>query len=411
VTQEFVDEHGTLDPATGIWSFDDITVEGGWTTTEAREFVRYTRIDPATPGAAQYTFHCDASGRHLYGTHLDGGNPLGHAPADDGEGGTLYPTLTARTAAMTILRRGAASGVRALGTARSAHPAGSRVLPLPNVPATILSGPPVGGDFAAALAYEGDKIPVEDASKFPGRGYLEVVNSLGHREVLYYTSKEEIAIPGSDPERKQSYFCGIRRFRGRFGTSPVNLTGLTAFDDVRDTSAAQIDAYRDPRRLVTLFRPRVHDRMPLAITMDGANEVSRVYAPHNTDSDLLYFEATKTVRGAKWLSVDWTETVPENTDVIVLARVGRSPSWRTGEPVMWNAVADDGGRVITKFDTPKAQPADNALNAAGDTITIRVFFKFTPGYDAVKWETPALKSLTVTYEADTRIIESEVLNY
>jgi hypothetical protein len=77
---------------------------------------------------------------------------------------------------------------------------------------------------------------------------------------------------------------------------------------------------------------------------------------------------------------------------------------------MWDA-EPTGGRVIYKFDTPKAQATDNAINAAGDTITIRVFFKFSPGYDTTKWEAPVLKSLTVTYEAGTRVIESEVLDY
>ena len=411
VTQAFVDQHGTFDAATGIWSFDEVTVEGGWTTTETKEFVRYTSITPATPGAAQYTFHCDASGRHLYGTHMDAGNPLGHTPADDGEGGMLHPTLEARTAEMTILRRGAASGVRALGTARAAHPAGSRLLPLPNVPATIISGPPVSEDFAVSLPYEADKIPVEDASRFPDSGYVEVTNAANRREIIYYTGKEEAVITGSDPERKQQYLTGVRHFRGRFGTTPVDLTGLAAFDDVRNTSAAQIAAYSDARRIVTLVQPRLHDRMPLLITMDGTNETERVFTPHDPEADLVYFEATKTVRGAKWLSVDWTETVPENTDLIVLARVGGSPSWLSAEPVMWNNPPEGGGRVILKFDAPKTQGTDNAINAAGDTITIRVFFKFNPGYDTTKWEAPVLKSLTVTYEAGTSVIESEVLDY
>jgi len=411
VTQEFVDEHGTQDPETGIWTFDDITVDGGWVTTETREFVRYTSIDPGTPGAGQYTFHCDASGRHLYGTHLDGAAALGHAPADDGEGGKLYPRLAARTAAMTVLQRGAATGARALGTERSAHPAGSRILPLPNVPATIISGPPVAADFAAALPYEGENIPVEDTSNFPDSGYVEISNAAGDREIIYYTHKEEQAIPDSDPARTQYYLSGVRRFRGRFGTTPIDLTGLTVFDDVRDTSGAQVTAYGDPRRLVKLFSPRFHDRMPLLITMNGANETSREYAPHNTDEHLLYFEAKKTVRGAKWLSVDWAETVPENTDIVVLARVSESPSWSSGVPVLWGDVGDGGGRVIYKFDAPRAGAGDNAISAAGDTISVRVFFKFGPGYDITKWEVPVLKSLTVTYEAGPRVIESEVLDY
>jgi len=336
---------------------------------------------------------------------------MGHAATDDGEGGTLYPTLTARTVAMTILRRGAASGVRALGTTRSAHPAGSTLLPLPNVPATIISGPPVGEDFAVALPYEADKLPVEDASKFPESGYVEVVNAGGRREIIYYTGKENAVIAGSNPERKQDYLTGIRHFRGRFGTTPVNLTGLAAFDDVRNTSAAQITAYSDARRIVTLAQPRLHDRMPLLVAVDGAGGTTRTYTPHDPDADVVCFEATKTVRGAKWLSVDWTEAVPANTDVIVLAQVGSSPSWLAAEPVMWDGLWAAGSRVIYKFDAPKAQDADNAIDAAGDTITIRVFFKFNSGYDTTKWEAPVLKSLTVTYEAGTRVIESEVLDH
>jgi len=412
VTQEFVDAHGTQDPDTGVWTFEDITVEGSWVTSESREFVRYTRIEPAEPGAGQYTFHCDAAGRHLYDTHKGGGGtPLDHLPADDGEGGTLYPTLTARTVALTVLQRGAPSGARALGTARSDHPTGSRLMPMPSRPVAIITGPPVGEDLAAAQPTEGTRIPVENASHFPDLGYIEITDAAGVREIIYYTHKAESAIAGSNPPRKQQYLCGVRRFRGRFGTTPIDLSGLAAFDDLRDTSATQTAAYRDPQRIARLVRPWVHDRMPLAITVESGSETERVYAPHADDADLVFFEATKTARGARWLWVDWTEEVPDNTDVIVLARVGESPAWRTGVPVPWGDVDEDSGRVVWKFDAPKEQDGDNAIGAAGDTITIRVFFKFKPGYDLTTWDLPVLKSLSVGYQAGPRIIESEVLDY
>jgi len=411
ITQEYVDEHGTKDPDTGLWSFPDITEEGGWTTSEKREFVFYTEINPKTPGAGQYTFVCAAGGRHLYGTHMDGATPLGHEAADDGEGGTLYPRLTARTVAMTVLKRGGAPGALALGTGRADHDAGSRILPLPNAPATIICGPPLDESGAPAAAYQGDKIPVEDVSGFPESGYLEITNAAGEREIIYYTKREETIIAGSSPERKPYFFSGIRHFRGRFGTKPIDLTDLAAFDDVRNTSAAQTAAYRDPRRVAKLFRPRFHDRMPLLITMNGANEQSREYTPHPTDADMVYFELEKTVRGARWRSIDWTETVPANTDIIVLARVGGSPEWGSSAPVPWHEVPADSGSVIYKFDAPKSAADDNAIDAVGDTITIRIYFKFNAGYPVEGWQVPVLHSLTVEYEAAPGVIESQELNY
>jgi hypothetical protein len=220
-----------------------------------------------------------------------------------------------------------------------------------------------------------------------------------------------MSIPGSDPERKRYYFTGIRHFRGRFGSRPIDLTDLASFNDIRDTSAAQVAAYRDPRRVARLFRPPLDDRTPLAIEMDGAAEESRSYTPHADDAHLLYFETSRRVKGAKWLSIDWTEDLPDNTDIIVLARVGDGPAWGSTEPVDWDAVSADNGSTIYKFTNPKEEEDDNAIDARGDTITVRVFFKFNPGYDIDACRAPLLKSITVTYEAGPRIIESEVLSY
>jgi hypothetical protein len=409
VTQEFVDANGTKDPVSGLWSFPEITTEGGFNTSEKREYVFYSSITPSTPGANTYTFNCDATGRHLYDSHEDPtGIALGHAAADDGEGGLLYPRLTARTVAMAVLHRGGAAGTLDLGTSKSARYQGARVLPMPNLPVTMMNGAPVDEDNNSAAAYEGDRLRVESTAGFPTRGYLEITNSSGGREIIYYTGVDESTIAGADPVRKQYYFTGIQHFRGRFGTTPIDLSGLSAFTDARNTSTSQISAYSTERRAVRLFRPRFPDRMPLLVSMTGGAETAREYAPHATGSDLVYFETTKTVRGANWTSINWTEDLPAGTDVIVLARVGSSPDWGTGVPVKWNAVTSGGGRVIYKFDTADA---DNTINATGDTITVRVYFKFNPGYDLSVWQVPTLKSLTVNYKAGPRVIESEVLDH
>jgi hypothetical protein len=411
ITQADVD-NGTKDPETGLWSFPPITTEGGWVTSEKREFVFYREINPKTPGAGQYTFTCEDAGRHLYDTHKDGeGNPLGHSVADDGEGGQLYPTLHARTAELAILQRGGAPGNLDLGSARADHPAGTAVLPLPNLPATVLYGPPLDENGDPAGPYEGDRLPVEDTAHFPPSGYVEITDAAGNREILYYTGKEEVPVEGADPLRKRYYLIGVRRFRGRFGTLPIDLTGLTGLDDVRNTSDAHLTALRDPRRTARLFHPRFHDRMPLAITVSGGAETERVYAPLEADEHVLCFETQKTVRGAKWLSVDWTEELAPGTDIVVLARVGEAPDWGTGVPVKWDAVPAGAGRVIYKFDAPKTHADDNALNAESDTLTLRVFFKFNPAYDLSGWAVPVLKSLTVRYEANPRAVESQKLEF
>ena len=407
VTQEFVDQHGTWDEAEQKWTFEAITTEGGFNTTEKREFVFYQEINPKTPDANQYTFTCDDDGRHLYSTHMDGATPLGHTTPSD----SPAPTLHGRTVALTVLQRGGATGTLGLGTSAAAHPAGSRLLPLPNIPVTLLNGPPVDEDGNPAVPYEGERLPVEDHAAFPESGYIELTRSTGAREIIYYTHKTEETITDSDPERKQYYLCGIRRFRGRFGTKPIDLTGLNTFGDVRNTSSAQVAAYQDTRRIVKLFRPRFPDRMPLAISMSGDNELSRAYAPYPSDTDPLYFEVKKTVRGARWLSVDWTEQVPDNTDVIVLVRVGHSPSWATAEPVPWDSVPSGGGRVIIKCEEPRALAGDNAINMDGDTITVRVYFKSKSGYDLSAWQVPVVKSLTLRYQAGPRVVESQELRY
>ena len=161
--------------------------------------------------------------------------------------------------------------------------------------------------------------------------------------------------------------------------------------------------------------------------MNTAGDDEGAYAPHPTDSDMVYFEVRKTVRGARWKSVDWeqgcidpttgtwTTDLPTKTQIVVLARVGDSPHWGTAQPVMWNAVPAGSGRVIYKFDAPKTDPDDpdqNKIDAVGDTITIRVFFKFLPDYyDTRSWQVPVLRSLSVKYEANPMVLESQELSY
>jgi hypothetical protein len=410
ITQEYADDHYHAGPPP-YWEFPALPGGGEtvWNTGQSREFVFYSEIQPKTPGADQYTFVCDGAGRHQYDTHKDAeGNPRGHEKAEDGEGGWLYPKLFARTAAMAVLQRGGAPGRLGLGTTRSAQHAGRRILPLANVPVTLLAGPPVDPFNNEALPYEGDRLAIESHSHFPSSGYVEITDAAGRREIVYYTGKDEAVIEGSDPERKRYYLTGIAPFRGRFGTQPIDLTDLAWIDDIRETTAAQIAAYRDPRRIVKLIQPRVHDRMPLAITQNGGVEQSRLYRPHGADGELVFFEATRRIRGAKWLSLQWTETVPAGTDIVLLARIGDSPSWGAGEPVPWNEVADGSGRVIRKFDDPGAL---NTINETGDSITVRVFFKFTKDYDPATWATPMLRSLRVNYEGRPGVIESTVLDY
>jgi len=308
-----------------------------------------------------------------------------------------------------VLHRGGAAGTLGLGTAGSAQPQGSRLLPMPHLPATLLTGPPVDPENAAAAAFEGDRLPVESTAGFPESGYLEITNAAGASEIVAYTGLAESTIPASDPVRKQYYFTGIRPFRGRFGTTPIDLSGLSVLTDLRDTSAAQISACRAERRTVRRFHPRFPDRMPLRMTMSGGAETARDYTPHDRDADLLYFETTRTVRGATWASLDWEETLPPGTDIVVLARVGDSPDWATAQPVLWSAVNATSGRVLYQFDTPGA--ANTMTGAVGDTITVRVYFKFLPGYDLSTWALPTLRSLTLRYQAGPRVLESEVLDY
>ena len=369
-----------------------IPSDGKHGTATRYELVFYKGI--TKNGGGTYTFQC-ADHRSLDGTHSDGHNSDVSAI-----------TLTGRNVAMTVLRRGAAIDLSP--TAKVQHPAGSRVQPLPNVPATIMPASPYDKNDNVEARFETDRIPAEDVSDFPSRGYLQITDGT-NTEILYYTGIEEETVTDPNfptrPGPKRFFFTGVRRFRGCFGTTPVNLVNpeMTRFDDVQKTDATQTDAYKsDPRRIIRLFRPRVHDGMP---RQSPADPSPGEYAPHPNDADLVYFETQKTVRGARWTSIRWEEDLPddETTDVIVLVRVGDSPDWGAANGLTGS------GRVIHKFD---AAGTDHDIDEAGDTITVRVFFKFKNGYDTkTRWKVPTLKKLTVHYEAAPQVLESQELSY
>ncbi|MFO7900358.1 MAG: hypothetical protein R6V58_15020, partial [Planctomycetota bacterium] len=397
ITEEQRDQ-GTQDPETGDWTFTE-DVPGSSSTSHKREYVFYSEIRADDPGPGEYTFVC-AGSRHLYDSHTDeDGNPLPHDdPAD-----SPPPTLTGRTVALSILGRAR------LGTTASEHPAGSRILPLPNVPATVMFASPFDENDQPIAAFQTDRIPVEDHGDFPPSGYLEIRDGGGGREIIYYTHKTEETVADSDPIRTRCFFNGVKHFRGRFGTTPIDLTGLERFDDVRDTSTEQMNAYKnEPQRQIRLFRPRFHDRMPLAIPVGEPEDNPRRYTPHADDDDLVFFRAKKSVRGATWKSIRWTADVPEGTAVVVLARLGDSPEWGRAGPVPWDEVDADSGRVIYLFDDPDAA---NTIDRTSDTIEVRVFFKFERGYDLSSWRVPALRSLTARYRSAANVLQSEELGF
>ncbi len=397
LTEEQI-EDGTYDEETGTWTF--AREIGPWTSTSYnREYVFYSEIRADYPTQGEYTFVC-SDGRHLYDSHTDNeGNPLGHDdPAD-----SPSPTLTGRTVALSILGRAR------LGTAASPHPTGSRVLPMANLPATVMPASPYDEDGQPTPAFQTDRIPVEDHAAFPDSGYLEVRDGGGNREIIYYTHKTQEPVPGSDPPRERFFFNGVRRFRGRFGTTPIDLTGLERFDDVRDTSDGQAAKYAaEQRRHIRLFRPRFEDRMPLAIPADESPGTPRTYAPHSDEDDLVFFQAKRTVRGATWKSISWTAETPPNTRIVVLARLGDSPDWERVTPVRWDAAGETEGRLIFKFDDPDEA---NTIDRTADTIEVRAFFKFEMGYDISTWQVPTLEGLTVTYRSAADVLQSEELAF
>ena len=361
---------------------------------------------------------------------LQPGDP-GYDPGPTWRGS--FPGITGNIVELEVLRRGDANPQRgALGTAREDHARGSSILPLYHIPTTFITGPP---------SADGNQIYVEDVAGFPARGYLEIADlsqSPPQREIISYTgSHAPHPEYGSDHKPAKHYFSGCQYFRGRFGTTPIDLT-TPALTDLylghpRDPGyLAQIQDYTDSRRILTYFPARYPDRFPKEFDFSTATWQD---GPLGADNQLAMFEASKQVKNARWKSINWKEgpqvsgQLDNRFDVIVLVRIDGRPSW-AGATLDWDDQTITGSGeanqyrhpsgVIYKFDEP-TEPNyiygyDDGGNLKsrgeyGNSIQVRVLFKYTDNFSVDDWASAFIESITVKYDAPYTVKHHEELEF
>jgi len=375
LTEEQFSE-GNYDAQTGMWSFSR---EGGVNYGHRQEVVRYTGL-----AGGRFT----GLERGLFGTA-----PAEHAPVDNEEGGGYpYPRLIANTCELQVLQRGC------LGTAAARHPAGSRIMPLYHVVTTFMTKP---------LQTGGDRLYVESHANFPYRGYL-AVSDRTRQEIIGYTGKSQ--------DDDGQCFTGVRYFRRRFGTPLVDLsfTEPADLDELDELNPADDHSLKG---VVRLYEARYDDRLPV-LDADLGEPVFQV-DDANLHGSPAYLEISRTIRGARWGSIKWvegptgtwdapspnrgdydTDPVGTGTEVFVLWRVDGKPEWSE-----WT--------LTDAFTDPMAE---NRIDATGDTLELRIYFKYNEHYandaGAIKqWVSPMLRALKIGYTAPSSVYQQEEVRF
>ncbi len=197
-------------------------------------------------------------------------------------------------------------------------------------------------------------IPIKSSAGFTNSGYALIGDNFNTGEVVGYLQASGGFL------RMPEHSNGI--FRGMFGTSPQNHQINTL-------------CYAIPFRYWHLERgtPRVNA----------------------FDSQMAYFQAAHSVRGATWQRISWEEThlpTPPGDDGLVqlrfLVRFDNQPAW--------NTPPTNPPSGIFEFTDPNDL---NELNIKADQIEVMVFFQYLPGaFLNNAWKrSPLLKNIYVTY--------------
>jgi hypothetical protein len=113
------------------------------------------------------------------------------------------------------------------------------------------------------------------------------------------------------------------------------------------------------------------------------------------DSQMAYFQAAHSARGATWQRISWEETHPpisQPNDGLVrlrfLVRFDNQPAWNTTPTNLPNG--------IFEFTDPTGL---NDLNVKADQIEVMVFFQYLQGaFTGNAWKrSPLLENIYVTY--------------
>lgn len=318
-----------------------------------------------------------------------------------------------------------------LGTKPAKHTIGSVVMPLENISATHLVDTYNNG----SLAVEQDTRPWVNAAlndRFPWtRGVLRLEDRQGNHEVVCYSGYNS------------TNFTGVQNFRQRYGTSPLALLDNTNFGQ---KATGRQDVKTDPTPwygtgtsmssfdpiIVTLLPWRYWDGCPSPDAQTGIRDYN---APGS-----VYFEASRTIKGAEWRGITWEDTLPPSAqpsfNLRVVVRIGgtRAPAWNADPDAdpndglfefMTNSANPAKRPPVRRTSYPARQAYEDALKTMynlggfrGDDIQVRVFFEYPPGaYNLSSWavndwkKCPFLDTMIITYKGPSGILESENLSF
>jgi hypothetical protein len=328
----------------------------------------------------------------------------------------------------------------AMGTSLDSHAIGSPMMPIEDTKTVVLTGPlNENGTLPAQEDSLADENNLTKENLFPERGLLE----LSTGEVVGYSS------------RGQSAFGGVHTLRERYGTPAVISSGkdylktlppITDLDTnptpdfFPDTIPSAVNGSPYIARLLPI---RYFDGYPNQIDDSGASVVRK------TDYDAqgaVYLKATRTVKGAEWNSIQWSEQLPtpaESTKPFKFHAVVRfdgdaGPSWDadpdTTDGIFHFDSSDDpssSDAVVGPFYFTPNGNAPTATNdgTKSDKIELRIFFQYPEDaydpYDGSSLETslgvsgsqndwkktPFLDQLKVKYETSPRVLHTEDVKF
>ncbi|MEW6025978.1 MAG: hypothetical protein AB1599_01600 [Planctomycetota bacterium] len=224
-----------------------------------------------------------------------------------------------------------------LNTPVQTHDSGQRIFDLTRfLPITALS---------QGITANGYAIPLNSSSGFANSGYVLLGNDFNNGEVAGYlqVSGSQLLMP--------AHSNGI--FRAMFGTTV-------------QAHPANTLCYGIPFRYWHLEKLNAFD------------------------SQMAYFQAAHSARGATWQRLYWDETDTDNqVRLRFLVRFDNQPAW--------NTIPDNQPGGIFEFTDPNGP---NDLNVKADQIEVMVFFQYLPGaLSGDGWKrSPLLENIYVDYK-------------
>lgn len=226
--------------------------------------------------------------------------------------------------------------------------------------------------LTGGVADSGYEFPLADPNGFPPSGTISVIGE-GYEleEMIHYTTRIG-----------QSLFMPTTRLPGALGSDEGLFRGRYGTDRASYASGD----------FVIEMPHRYWDR-----AVSNAD-----------DPQMAYLEMSRRVPAGYFLSIDWDERLPKSlNDIEVLVRIDERVPW-TAEPL-----GKENG--LFRFENPAEEGLENRIDMAGETIELRVFFRYGTGaFNALgsvnDWKDTAwLQSIGVKYLAARTVEAREVL--